>query len=102
LPVALGGGTPTQDATWPLLRRNGVVVYLRCRVDELYRRLQDNNNRPLLRRMPPEQRLQRIEELLVSSTSSLTFSVSRFTAALISWWTAPHISGQRIWRKMFV
>ena len=70
--IALGGGTPTQDATWPLLRRNGVVVYLRCRVDELYRRLQDDNNRPLLRRVPPacratalEQRLQRIEELLI-------------------------------------
>jgi len=63
--IALGGGTPTQDATWPLLRRNGVVVYLRCRVDELYRRLQDDNTRPLLRRMPPEQRLQRIEELLI-------------------------------------
>jgi shikimate kinase len=63
--IALGGGTVTQNATWPLLRRNGVVVYLRCRVDELHRRLQDDNTRPLLRRMPPEQRLQRIEELLV-------------------------------------
>jgi len=63
--VALGGGTVTQDATWPLLRRNGVVVYLRCRVDELYRRLQDDHNRPLLRRLSPEQRLQKIEELLI-------------------------------------
>jgi shikimate kinase len=62
--IALGGGTPTQDATWPLLRRNGLVVYLRCRVDELYRRLEHDHNRPLLRRVPPEQRRQHIEQLL--------------------------------------
>lgn len=64
LVVALGGGTPTQDALWPLLRRHGVVVYLRCRTEELYRRLRDDHNRPLLRRVPPEQRLPHIEQLL--------------------------------------
>ena len=63
--VALGGGTPTHDATWPLLRRHGIVVYLSCRAEELYRRLQHDENRPLLRRVPPEQRRLHIQQLLL-------------------------------------
>ncbi|MDZ7292360.1 MAG: shikimate kinase [candidate division KSB1 bacterium] len=61
--IALGAGTPTQDAVWQILR-HGVVIYLRCHPEELYRRLKDDLQRPMLGHMPPYERLLHIKTLL--------------------------------------
>lgn len=53
--IALGGGTPAQESAWPVLSR-GLVIYLRCHPDELFRRLKDEVNRPMLGRVPPAER----------------------------------------------
>ncbi|MGH7456965.1 MAG: shikimate kinase, partial [bacterium] len=61
--VALGGGTPAQEAAWSVLR-HGLTIYLRCHPDELFRRLKDDHQRPMLGRMPPYERLLQIKNLL--------------------------------------
>jgi shikimate kinase len=61
--IALGGGTPTQEAAWSILR-HGLTIYLRCHPDELFRRLKDDHQRPMLGRMPPYERLLHIKNLL--------------------------------------
>ena len=63
LVIALGGGTPTQEAVWEILR-SGFVIYLRCTAQELFRRLQDDEQRPLLQATSKERRLLHIQELL--------------------------------------
>ncbi len=61
--IALGGGTPAQEAVWTVLQQ-GLVVYLRCHAEELFRRLKDDNNRPMLGRVAPAERLLLIKNLL--------------------------------------
>lgn len=61
--IALGGGTPAQEAAWPILQR-GLAVYLRCHPDELFRRLKDDNNRPMLGRVSLAERQLLIKNLL--------------------------------------
>ena len=61
--VALGGGTPAQEAAWPILQ-HGLTIYLRCHSDELFRRLKDDHQRPMLGHMPPQDRLFHIKNLL--------------------------------------
>lgn len=61
--IALGGGTAAQEAAWQILR-HGLTIYLRCHPDELFRRLRDDNERPMLGRMPPVERLLQIKNLL--------------------------------------
>lgn len=61
--IALGGGTPAQEAVWSTLQQ-GLVVYLRCHPEELFRRLKDDNNRPMLSRVAPGERLLLIKNLL--------------------------------------
>jgi shikimate kinase len=50
--VSLGGGAFESPDNRRLLLRSGVVVYLRCAEPELYRRLKDLNDRPLLHTIP--------------------------------------------------
>ncbi len=61
--IALGGGTPTQESAWPILAQ-GLVIYLRCLPDELYRRLKDEAGRPMLSRIAPAERPLFIRALL--------------------------------------
>ncbi len=61
--IALGGGTPTQENAWPILSQ-GLVIYLRCHPDELFRRLRDATNRPMLNRVPTAERPLFIRTLL--------------------------------------
>ena len=46
--VALGGGALGRAANRRLVERSGLLVYLSCSVAELYRRLKDRRDRPLL------------------------------------------------------
>jgi shikimate kinase len=61
--IALGGGTPTQEIVWPMLRQ-GLAIYLRCQPEELFRRLKDDDHRPMLSRIPSSERLAHIRNLL--------------------------------------
>ncbi|MDZ7345048.1 MAG: shikimate kinase [candidate division KSB1 bacterium] len=63
LVIALGGGTPAQEAAWQILRQ-GIVIYLRCQPEELFRRLKDDHQRPMLGRIAPHERLTHIKTLL--------------------------------------
>ena len=47
--IALGGGAFESAANRRLLLQSGTVVYLRCALDELVRRLRGDNSRPLLK-----------------------------------------------------
>jgi len=50
--VALGGGAMMSPANRRRIARSGIVVYLSCSVRELYRRLKDKTDRPLLNATP--------------------------------------------------
>jgi shikimate kinase len=48
--ISLGGGTTAQAPNVALLRQNGaVLIWLRCSIDELFRRCARITNRPLFR-----------------------------------------------------
>jgi shikimate kinase len=61
--IALGAGTPTQEMAWPILHW-GISIYLRCQPEELFRRLKDDRQRPMLGRMLTHERLLYIKNLL--------------------------------------
>lgn len=48
--LSVGGGLPLRAENRPLLRRAGCVVYLKCGVDTLARRLSRDTKRPLLQK----------------------------------------------------
>ncbi|CAM5186738.1 Shikimate kinase OS=Castellaniella defragrans OX=75697 GN=aroK PE=3 SV=1 [Castellaniella defragrans] len=55
--LATGGGAVLAEGNRALLKARGCVVYLRAGVDELYRRVARDRNRPLLHTPDPRQRL---------------------------------------------
>lgn len=59
--ISVGGGTPVREQNRPLLKKCGVVVYLRIRPETVYERLKGDTTRPLLACDDP---LSRIRELL--------------------------------------
>lgn len=56
--LATGGGAVLSERNRRCLRERGVVVYLRAGLDELYRRVERDRNRPLLQTDNPRERLQ--------------------------------------------
>ncbi len=62
--VSLGGGAPCQPGIVELLSRTGRIVYLRARLDTLLRRVGRGRGRPLLQGLGPEERRERLGELL--------------------------------------
>lgn len=57
LVVATGGGAILAPENRAMLRTRGCVIYLRAGVDDLYRRVARDRNRPLLHTPDPRQRL---------------------------------------------
>lgn len=53
--IATGGGMPMNEANHDLLKRLGVVVWLRIRPETVLERLANDTNRPLLQREDREQ-----------------------------------------------
>lgn len=47
--ISLGGGTVTNPDTLALIKKHGVLVYLRSDVEHIYRRLRTKSDRPMLR-----------------------------------------------------
>ena len=68
--VALGGGAFESPRVRGLAKQNALTVYLSCSVRELYRRLREVDDRPLLNvsssqgETPRQARLRRIREML--------------------------------------
>jgi shikimate kinase len=67
--VALGGGAIAQKGVAELLKRSGTVVYLRARPETLLDRVGQASERPLLARLDPSQRLDRLRTLLEQRAS---------------------------------
>lgn len=57
LVLATGGGAVLAEENRRMLSERGCVIYLRAGVDELYRRVARDRNRPLLRTEDPRQRI---------------------------------------------
>jgi len=70
LVVALGAGAFEKRKNWNVVKRNGTVVYLSCSVREMYKRLKEKTDRPLLQVSPAKGEtcrqtvLRRIKDLL--------------------------------------
>jgi shikimate kinase len=68
--AALGGGAFQSRTVRRLVKKHGVTVYLSCSVKEIYRRMRDKSNRPLLQVSPgtgeshAQALLKRIKQLL--------------------------------------
>lgn len=74
--IATGGGAVLAAANRNCLRERGVVVYLRARGDELYRRVARDRSRPLLQTADPETRIAELlaqREPLYEEVASLVF-----------------------------
>lgn len=59
--ISVGGGTPVRQENRPLLKKCGIVVYLRIKPETVYERLKNDTTRPLLQCEDP---LARIRELM--------------------------------------
>jgi shikimate kinase len=46
--VSLGGGTIADPVSFPLIRRSGILVYLKTSPEHLIRRLHNKNDRPII------------------------------------------------------
>jgi len=68
--IALGAGVFEKRKNWNIVKRHGTVVYLSCSLREIYRRMKQKTDRPLLRVSPAKREtcrqavLRRIKDLL--------------------------------------
>ena len=60
--LATGGGTVTRPENCELLKRSGLVIYLRTTVAQQLRRLSRDKSRPLLQSVGREEKLNRLAE----------------------------------------
>ncbi|GHC51938.1 shikimate kinase [Alcaligenes pakistanensis] len=58
--LATGGGAILSEANRQIIQDRGIVVYLCATVDELYRRVARDRNRPLLQTADPRARIQEL------------------------------------------
>ncbi len=75
LVLATGGGAVLAEDNRRMLGERGCVVYLRADVDELYRRVARDRNRPLLRTADPRRRIVELlacREPLYESVAAIT------------------------------
>jgi shikimate kinase len=89
--IALGGGAFMERRNLVLAQSNAIVVYLKCSVLELYRRLKNSDDRPLLQNgtCTREQSIAQIKRLLNRrkkgyEQSDMIVSVTRKTTSAIS------------------
>lgn len=47
--ISLGGGTVTNDETLELIKKNGIMIYLKSDADHIFKRLRTKSDRPMLR-----------------------------------------------------
>jgi shikimate kinase len=68
--VALGGGACAQPGMMEFLLERGTLIYLRADLDILIKRIGDARTRPMLQKMSPKERRERIETLQRERESS--------------------------------
>lgn len=56
--ISVGGGLPVREENRSLLKELGTVIYLKASAEELYERLKDDTQRPLLQCENPKQKIQ--------------------------------------------
>lgn len=56
--ISLGGGVVTQAENLTLMKKTGIIVYLRAKPETLWNRVRHNKNRPLLSVADPLKRIQ--------------------------------------------
>ncbi len=61
--IALGGGAVLSPINRELIRASGIGIYLQWTIDTLYRRLKHSDDRPLLRQVPSDDRLDLISQM---------------------------------------
>ena len=61
--LSVGGGTPVREENRKLLKRLGMVIYLKASPEVIYERLKGDTTRPLLQTNDP---MERITELMVA------------------------------------
>ena len=61
--LATGGGAILSANTRPMMKQNGVVVYLKSSVHDLWQRTRHDHNRPLLQTENPRAKLQELHAL---------------------------------------
>lgn len=61
--ISTGGGMPTREENWDLLKRLGVVVWLRIKPETVIERLSGDTTRPLLQGDNPEERIRNLMEV---------------------------------------
>lgn len=67
LVIATGGGMPVREENRALLKRLGMVVYMRVKPETVYERIKDDTTRPLLQCENP---MERIREMIKSRESA--------------------------------
>ncbi len=78
--ISTGGGAVLRESNRRLLRERTHVVYLRSLPDDLFRRLRNDRNRPLLQVADPLQRLRELFDLrdpLYRETAHFTIDTGR-------------------------
>ncbi len=55
--ISLGGGTPLKESNRPLIKKLGYVAWLRTSVEETYKRVANNKDRPLLQCANPKEKI---------------------------------------------
>ena len=61
--LATGGGAILSEQNRPMMKQNGVVVYLKSSVYDLWQRTRHDHNRPLLQTDNPRAKLQELHDL---------------------------------------
>jgi len=75
LVVAVGGGTTVPEINLADLSERGIVICLRATENELFRRLSDNQGRPLLKGNDLKSRISQILDQRRSAYDAIPFSV---------------------------
>ncbi|MCB1984536.1 MAG: 3-dehydroquinate synthase [Burkholderiales bacterium] len=78
--LATGGGAVLSQENRRLLKQNGIVVYLRASVNDLYRRTRHDKNRPLLQTNDLRARLVELfdqRDMLYQETAHITIDTSK-------------------------
>lgn len=67
---SVGGGTPVREENRPLLKKLGLVVYLRIRPETVYERLKGDTARPLLQGENPQEKIKTLMDARKSAYES--------------------------------
>lgn len=98
LVLATGGGAVLAPENRQILQSRGLVIYLRAGVDELFRRVARDRNRPLLKTADPRQRITDLiaqREPLYESVADITLDTGHMPASQVLRSLLPHLVGHQ-------